>query len=619
MSETGKAVFLSYASQDAEAVRRICDALRAAGVEVWFDQNELRGGDAWDQKIRRQIKECALFVPIISAQTQARPEGYFRLEWKLAVDRSHLMSEDHPFLFPIVIDDIPETLARVPDRFRDVQWTRLTLRDTPESLATRVARLLDHASDGETSRSAPPGGGSTTRAGDRWIGRAAVIFGLACAAFFLLRPFWVRRDQPTKVPAATSAAPEPTSKASQLVTQARRLYEPWDFATNDDFKLAERLLREATELEPQHADGWAALAIVSYALNIFGFDRTDARNLVLQTAADRAIKLAPDSDLARLALALRHRHVPGMDDEAIELLEAFVQRRPSDGFVLRQLGAALAARERHAEALAIFQRAAALPGGDPIARVAQARSLQRLRRVDEAEAALAEALRLRPTYGYAHIIKLSLLLYERGDLERTKQALRQIPTRVMSDERVASVAAFMWYYARDEEAAGNALRYISRDYVESNVATLPKGYVAGLVHRQAGREDAAVLEWQQALRVVERRLQTNPTSANDIGDKAALLALLGQTAPAADALRMYEQLRRDQVGRPTLATWTVYADLGRADEVAGFFDEVLRRASTDGVPTHVAMFRFHPALDRFRDQPRFLALAREADRLLTPK
>ena len=51
------AVFLSYASQDAEAAKRICDALRGAGVEVWFDQSELVGGDVWDQKIRRQIKE----------------------------------------------------------------------------------------------------------------------------------------------------------------------------------------------------------------------------------------------------------------------------------------------------------------------------------------------------------------------------------------------------------------------------------------------------------------------------------------------------------------------------------------------------------------------------------
>ena len=56
MAELSRAVFLSYASQDTEAARRICEALRAAGVEVWFDQSELRGGDAWDQKIRRQIR-----------------------------------------------------------------------------------------------------------------------------------------------------------------------------------------------------------------------------------------------------------------------------------------------------------------------------------------------------------------------------------------------------------------------------------------------------------------------------------------------------------------------------------------------------------------------------------
>jgi hypothetical protein len=70
------AVFLSYASQDADAARRICDALRAAGIEVWFDQSELRGGDAWDRSIRKQIKTYVLFIPVISRHTHERDEGY---------------------------------------------------------------------------------------------------------------------------------------------------------------------------------------------------------------------------------------------------------------------------------------------------------------------------------------------------------------------------------------------------------------------------------------------------------------------------------------------------------------------------------------------------------------
>ena len=109
--------FLSYASQDAGAAHKICDALRAAGVEVWLDQSGgLVGGDAWDQKIRQQIKECALFVPIISASTQARREGYFRREWKQAAARTHDMADGTPFLLPIVIDATRDSDLPLPKR-----------------------------------------------------------------------------------------------------------------------------------------------------------------------------------------------------------------------------------------------------------------------------------------------------------------------------------------------------------------------------------------------------------------------------------------------------------------------------------------------------------------------
>jgi TolB-like protein len=137
-----KAVFLSHASQDQAAAARICEALGAAGLDVWFDQSELRGGDAWDKAIRRQIRDCALFVALISANTDARSEAYFRLEWKLAVDRSHLMADDQPFLLPVVIDDTSEATARVPDCFRERQWIRLPGGATSPAFVDRVRRLL---------------------------------------------------------------------------------------------------------------------------------------------------------------------------------------------------------------------------------------------------------------------------------------------------------------------------------------------------------------------------------------------------------------------------------------------------------------------------------------------
>ncbi len=141
MSGTSQAVFISYASQDAEATGRICAALQAAGVEVWFDQSELRGGDAWDRKIRQQIRDCAVFIPIISAHTQQRAEGYFRLEWHLAEQRSHLMSRNRTFIVPVVLDAVSEKDADVPDTFLAVQWTRVPDEASIAVFAERVAQL----------------------------------------------------------------------------------------------------------------------------------------------------------------------------------------------------------------------------------------------------------------------------------------------------------------------------------------------------------------------------------------------------------------------------------------------------------------------------------------------
>jgi len=145
VSEHSRAVFLSYASQDAEAARRICEALRGAGIEVWFDQSELRGGDVWDQKIRQQIRDCALFVPIISKNTASRGEGYFRLEWGLADQRSHMMARNRTFIVPVCVDTTPDAGADVPESFLRVQWTRLPGGTTPPASVEWIATLLGAA------------------------------------------------------------------------------------------------------------------------------------------------------------------------------------------------------------------------------------------------------------------------------------------------------------------------------------------------------------------------------------------------------------------------------------------------------------------------------------------
>ena len=178
--ESRSAVFLSYASDDADTAARICDGLRAAGMEVWFDRNDLRGGDAWDHHIRQQIRMCALFIPVISQQTQARPEGYFRLEWNLAEQRSQMMAPSKAFIVPVCVDETREDRAEVPDAFRRVQWTRLPRGEVSQAFGERVMSLLGGAPAGASPSTVPryPALVAAPRRGARQV---AWVAGLALA------------------------------------------------------------------------------------------------------------------------------------------------------------------------------------------------------------------------------------------------------------------------------------------------------------------------------------------------------------------------------------------------------------------------------------------------------
>ncbi len=136
-------VFLSYASEDREAARRLRDAMPAYGIDVWYDESELGGGEAWDQKIRRQIRECDYFMALVSAQTEARREGYFRREWRLAVERTLDMADDHLFLLPVVLDDTDQATARVPEKFLMVQWLKVPRGEPTPALETLCRRIAN--------------------------------------------------------------------------------------------------------------------------------------------------------------------------------------------------------------------------------------------------------------------------------------------------------------------------------------------------------------------------------------------------------------------------------------------------------------------------------------------
>lgn len=136
-----RAIFISYAREDLAAVQQLKAGLDAAGLSAWFDLQQLDSGDDFARKIRGNIARCSYFIPVISATTQSRFEGWFRREWNWAVDRTEGMVAGARFILPVCIDDTPEKSALVPEQFLKAHWTRLPGGVVTPEIAARLKEI----------------------------------------------------------------------------------------------------------------------------------------------------------------------------------------------------------------------------------------------------------------------------------------------------------------------------------------------------------------------------------------------------------------------------------------------------------------------------------------------
>ncbi len=615
---TTKAVFLSYASQDAPAVERIAEALRAAGVEVWFDKNELVGGDAWDQKIRRQIKECALFVPVISANTNARAEGYFRLEWKLAVDRSHLMADDAPFLFPVVIDETSDAAARVPDRFREVQWTRLNVKDTPETLAKRVTKLLG---GGGSVAGAPlddaRGRGRATplqRKGPSWIKNAGMIGGILIGLVYAIRGAFEgprgREPKPAAITPAVAPAPPtaPVSEARQLANRGFALSVDKYDSTLDDFTVAESLLKRAVALDPNDGEIWARSAQLNLMYRNRGFDYSPERIAAGREQAERAVRLVPDSAEAMFALSLAQRYTNNPAG-SLDSLQRAIAIDPEHARALLFLGSILIGRGQIDEGLALYARARKQPEWAPLADYFEFLRQFNRRQFADADRLVRSSHAAKPSANNIAGIALIHLTWK-GDLDEAARELAAVPAKLVTAPRVIWATVQVQLNRRKPDAALKALDHLPDDFIQDSWFTGPKASLVGRAQALAGREAAARIAWSAGLPVIDAKLKGAPDNAAFHLCRGQLLAWLGRTDEALQEARTVAEINRDRAPSWDASELTIYAILGLGDRAIPMLEAFLHGGGS--WPLTVTILRQDPLWDKFRDDPRFQALCTES-------
>ncbi len=483
-ADPNKAVFLSYASQDAEAAKRICDALRAAGIEVWFDQSELRGGDAWDQMIRRQIKSCYLFVPIISANTQSREEGYFRREWKLGVDRTIDMVEDRAFLVPIVIDGTSDSEARVPEKLREVQWTRLAGGETTPEFVRRIEQLLS----GEVRPSKRVAQGSAVAASGRsarraWLAVGVAVLIAAVSAYLFVEKPWVARPPP-----AAAFAPPPHSVAVLPFVNLSGDKDQEYFSDG----LTEELLNSLATIDGlqvaartssftfrEHPD----ITTVAHKLNVAAVLEGSVRR------SDHTVRVTAQLINAVSGFQLWSKTYDRDLGDVLKL-QTEIATGVAEALKVTLLGDVAAKIE-----LGGTRNPAAF---DAYLRAAKAFARKDTKGMQDTIALLTEAIRLDP--GYASAFAMRSLSY--SNLAVISAASRESYDKALADARQALVLA----------------------------PDLPEGHVA------LGFYFEATIQYAQAAEAYERAMRLAPGKAKVLGTSGLFAVLMGHTEPGLAAL-----------------------------------------------------------------------------------
>ena len=611
MSEPTKAVFLSYASQDAEAARRICEALRAAGVEVWFDQSELVGGDAWDQKIRKHIKDCALFVPLITPNTNARAEGYFRREWKQAVERTHDMADGVPFLFPIVIGDVTDAAARVPDKFREVQWTRLRLDETPAGVAARITRLLAGGAPLPAAREENDAK-ARRKKGSRpvWLRYAWSVVGLAFAVFFLFGKIWrgpraTATDNDGTPPAsAVSAAPAPkSSPARELAQRAEAMLDAGDLSSTN-LGAAAALCEQAETLDPTDAEVWAIAARINAGIYYLRFDASDEQRQRAQQAAAKAIALAPNSRSARLAQAYVFRVVgtPEGFTEAEKIIRELLRETPGDKGLSVDLARTLLGQGRFDEAMTLYVKAGS-PGEAGWACFATGRFAEANQ--------LADLLLARTRGAGALYLKAHVQLFGFEDPAAAQQTIGELSLSDAQTESGASITLFIAYCRRDPEHMLRALAAYPQNFLTKQGYYGPKRMWTGTAQEMAGHREAAEAEWTVALQQVVERRKDRPGDLDLMLSEALLKAELGQSEAAEKTYRLYLTLAAPGAAdRMNFLNSWILLRLGRKEEALASLSDGLKGKHPGWEVVH-ACARLCPVFDPLRGDPRFEKLLRD--------
>jgi TolB-like protein/Tfp pilus assembly protein PilF len=380
----------------------------------------------------------------------------------------------------------------------------------------------------------------------------------------------------------------------------------WNRQGTDDVENMAKFARRAVELDPDYAEAWFTVALAE-AQKYFYPDHSEAQLARARTAAETAMRLAPDSAEGPGALGVFYYYCLQDYDRALAQLELARSRAPNNANSILSISLVKRRQGRIEEAIAIQEQAAAL---DPLNQDVWAnlgRSYRGLRKFNEARAMFDRALAVDAN-DLGIISQRAEVYTAEGDLERAWKIMEPIkfpPT----DRGFGTYVSLLFFQRRFNDAEKLLLATIERKDIPSLFATIGRATVANIRLHENGRAAAEPLFVQ-----AETELKQLRTAGDDgvlLRDVLLLVeAQLGhrdETQTIADSLLATTKPDQWQYPREEEQVARAYVALGDFDRALPLIERALSAPAVEALTP--AYLRFDPSWDPIRKDPRFQKLA----------
>jgi serine/threonine-protein kinase len=379
----------------------------------------------------------------------------------------------------------------------------------------------------------------------------------------------------------------------------------------EDLLSAVRLLDQTVARDPSFLNAYCQLAEAHDKIYFLGFDHTDARLQLSETAIKSIRDLRPESGETHLAFAQHDYWAYGYYDRAKQELAAARRTLPNESRI-PLLSGYIDRRQGHWEkSLDEMKRALELDPRNFSILQQISLTYQALHRYQEALATLDSVLAIAPKDVASEVRKAWVELEWRAD---PKPLHTTIGRTLAEDPSAPPVVVYRWLdlvlRERDAAAAERALGALVTGGCYDENIPFPNGWCEGLVARLRGDDQAARDSFTKARDKLQQTLRDQPTYAQALCALAMIDAALGNRD---DAIREGERavelipVSKSAIEGPVLIQYLamVYAWTGDSDRA---IQRLTEAAKLPGSHVTYGYLRLHPLWDPLRGDPRFEAI-----------